>query len=61
MPDSMQMAADLSSPFVGSHAEWLLCSDIQRSQRGHAPFALPSITHLTFWPYGGALSVCVAG
>lgn len=33
-----------------SHAEWLLCTDIQRSQRGRTPFAWPSIPHHTLWP-----------
>lgn len=33
-----------------SHAEWLLCTDIQRSQRGRTPFGWPSIARCTLWP-----------
>lgn len=63
MPDSMVVCKwkqNHPSDSVGDHAEWLVCADIQRSQRGRSPFAQPCIPPPHTLTHSGALSVCVA-
>ncbi len=53
MPDSMivrRWEQIHPSDSAENHAEWLVCTDIQRSQRGRTPFAQPCIPHHTLWP-----------
>lgn len=61
VPDSMAVRGwerIHPSDSVENHAEWLVCADIQRSQRGRTPFAQPCVPPTHFDPQWYPFCLC---